>query len=170
MAKNIRFNLEIAKSVNLKKNDLKVLKGKITPSAKAGVEYVWSKIQALDSALYTSMSKTHASATAELGQLPSNIKNSITSSNNNFMCCWHYDIPFIVLGDTVISFDRSNNAEQKPMAKLFGEAVAAYIGGSNHSVLANRVKSKIKQNKTRGKGSIALASVDSKIASLVSTY
>ncbi len=87
MAKNINFKLEIAKSVNLKKADLNVLKGKITPSAKAGVEYEWGKIQALDSALYTSMSKTHASATTDLGQLPSNIKNSITSSTNNFMCC-----------------------------------------------------------------------------------
>jgi hypothetical protein len=171
MAK-IKLKTEIAKNAGVSKKIIKKLDipERIT-QAKAAVNYIMSKIQTDDATLYASMDKTIAESTAELAQLPIKLKDKmVTNSATGFFCSFNTTIPFIYNNGRVISFDRTNAAEEKPFATLFAEAMGAYMASKLASSIITKIQSTTDKSKVSRGASASLSLVDTKIASIVSTY
>tara|TARA_Y100001973_G_C5198574_1_gene335998 strand:- start:1918 stop:2433 length:516 start_codon:yes stop_codon:yes gene_type:complete len=171
MAK-IKLQTEVAKNAGVSKKVIKTLnvKDKVSQS-KAAVNYIMSKIQTDDATLYAAMDKTVAEATAELAQLPNKIKSDMVTNNpTGFFCSFNTTIPFIYNNGRIISFDRTNAAEEKPFATLFAEAMGAYMASKLASSIITKINSTTDRSKVSRGASASLSLVDTKIASIVSTY
>ena len=170
----IRLGYQVAKNAKLPKKAFKQVPvlDKITQS-KAAVAYIMNKIQTDDATLYASMDQTVAESSAELSQLSEGVKNmfGISSGNTNtFFTSFNTTIPFIWYNGRIITFNRTNAAEEKPFATAFANAMALYMASTLSPKMLPNAKSSIIKDKAKRIVSTNLSAVDTQIASIVSTY
>ena len=170
----IRLGYQVAKNAKLPKKAFKQVPvlDKITQS-KAAVSYIMNKIQTDDATLYASMDQTIAESTAELAQLTEKVKELFgiaSGKTDTFFTSFNTTIPFILYNGRIITFNRTNAAEEKPFATAFANAMALYMA----STLSNKMISNVTEPKLQSKAkrvvSTNLSAVDTQIASIVSTY
>tara|TARA_Y100000361_G_scaffold99026_1_gene88882 strand:- start:3057 stop:3578 length:522 start_codon:yes stop_codon:yes gene_type:complete len=173
MAK-IRLGYQVSKNAKLPKSAFKAvpITNKLT-QAKAAVSYIMNKIQTDDATLYASMDQTIAESTAELAQLTEKVKELFgiaSGKTDTFFTSFNTTIPFILYNGRIITFNRTNAAEEKPFATAFANAMALYMA----STLSNKMISNVTEPKLQSKAkrvvSTNLSAVDTQIASIVSTY
>lgn len=172
MARNVNMRTQIAKKLGTSPKTVRPVpaKTKVSETINA-VNYIMAKLEADDSTLANSMKKTIATATTELAQIPAMFKPLFSAGKSTtFGCFFEAPIPFIINGATVISFDRSNSAEEVPFAKSFAKAIEHYVASKVGNLVADGVKSPTRQNNIRNAVTTNLAAVDAEIASMVATY
>ena len=132
-----------------------------------------NKIQADDSTLYAAMDQTVAESSAELAQLKESTKemfNIVEGKTDGFFCSFNTTIPFIWYNGRIITFNRSNAAEEAPFASSFANAMAYYMASTlSDKIISNTSNLKTKESAKRAV-STNLSAVDTQIASIVSTY
>ena len=168
----IRLNKEISERAGVSKTVVKKLKtSDMVAQSTAAVNYIMSKIQTDDATLYASMDQTVAESTTELAQLPEFLKTSlVTESPTGFFCSFNTTIPFIYNNGRVVTFNRTDSAEEVPFATLFAEAMGAYMANKLNDSIQSKLNSTKNKKSSARNVSANLALVDTKIASIVSTY
>tara|TARA_R110002020_G_scaffold128392_4_gene287768 strand:+ start:3498 stop:4013 length:516 start_codon:yes stop_codon:yes gene_type:complete len=169
---NVRLMKEIANKMNLPKSSItKLSSGTKIIQAKAAIDYIMSKIEQTDNLLHASMDKTTAEASTELAQIPTALKNKfVTAKGGGFFCSFKSTIPFIYKDGRVITFNRTNSAEEAPFAEAFADAMASYMGSTLQSAASASMKNNELKTISKRTVSTNLASVDTIIANIVSTY
>jgi hypothetical protein len=170
----IKLMYEVAKKSKTPKRAVKKVSSKDkTTQAKAAIQYIMNKIQTDDPTLYASMDQTVAESTTELAQLKEATKemfNIVAGNTTGFFCSFNTTIPFIWYNGRVITFNRSNSAEEKPFATAFAEAMAYYMASTLSDKIIKNVRNNQSKETAKRAVSTNLSAVDTQIASIVSTY
>tara|TARA_R110002020_G_scaffold459172_2_gene677138 strand:- start:282 stop:800 length:519 start_codon:yes stop_codon:yes gene_type:complete len=172
MARKITLRSGIASKANVPVKAVKALTSReYLNEVRAAVDYIWAKLQADDSTLASSMELTIATATTELAQIPKQFRSILEkASTSNFFCSWETTIPFIVNGTTVITFNRTDSAEEAPFAKSFANAIEYYCASRLNNKLGRKMKSDRRKAKVRRRKTTTESALDTEIASMVTTY
>ena len=175
MARNVKLASDISTKMGIRKEVIrKVSTTQKMSEAKAAIDYIIGRIKALDPVLHSSMYITRANATTELNQLTATLKTKLgvggVNQDNIFFCSFETTIPFIYRGTHVITFNRTDSAEEVPFAQAFADAMAAYMASKLEPVARTKETVRAFKDASRLKTSANLTSVDTKIAAIVSTY